>query len=323
MTELAIVIPGFNCEEHIEKCIDSILNQQYVDYQIYFIDDGSTDSTKSIVEKYELTGRFRYLYQNNSGVSVARNNGLKLLGDERYVMFVDSDDWLEDGCLSIMVNSIKENNADYCFSDWKRYYYENGRIEYDVDRISSQFVKNINVNDIKLHYFRYRSGGAPWGKIFKVDIIKRNSIRFINYLPYAEDYLFNLEYLKYVNKVIYIDKPLYAYNCLCIGEGGKFRENYFDILKKIETYKQRLYPNITKDEKEKIYAAMIEQIAIALINTQKKDFPRCDKDKELKRISLYMKESKIKIISLIKSQANFRSKCICILGIIYGFKIKN
>lgn len=317
MTELAIIIPGFNCDKYLDKCINSILKQNYLDYMIFFIDDGSTDSTKKIAQKYEATGKFKYIYQSNSGVSKARNKGIELLEEYEFVMFVDADDWLEENYLSVMVDKMKESCADYSFCNWKQYYYKNKNIECDVKRISEDFSNNVSVDELRMHYFRYRNGGAPWAKIYKTDIIKKYSIRFVDDLPYAEDYLFNLEYLKYVKKIIYIDIPLYGYNCLHIGEGSKFRKDYFDILKKVEDYKSKLYCNVSKEEYQNIYDSKVEQISVALVNLLKNQFTKLERYEELCKIRIYMNENKITLNKIIKSNVNIKSKVICILANLF------
>ena len=121
MNEIAIIIPGYNCEKYIQKCLKSIFLQKYNDYTIFFIDDGSTDSTKDIVTSIR-NEHLIYKYQLNAGVSVSRNMGLHLAKEFEYIMFIDADDWLEEGALEIAARCIEQSNkADFILFDWNEY----------------------------------------------------------------------------------------------------------------------------------------------------------------------------------------------------------
>ena len=110
--KISVVVPVFNSEKYLEKCIDSIINQTYKNIEIILINDGSSDKSEEICNSYLKTYKnIKLINQSNSGVSVARNNGLKSsTGD--YVLFVDSDDWLEKDMLEIMVKEIDNFDID-------------------------------------------------------------------------------------------------------------------------------------------------------------------------------------------------------------------
>lgn len=235
--DLAIIIPCYNSEQSIGKCLKSILAQDFHNYDIYVIDDGSQDGTeievKSISDK-----RIHYYSQSNAGVSAARNKGIELSLEHDRIMFVDSDDWLEDNALSVMME--ERNCSDYTFCNWNEYKIKNTVLCVEEFKMNKLFAYNVGIDDVRKSLIRSRSGGSPWGKIFKTSLIEKNDIRFIEGLPYAEDYLFNLTYLQYAKTVKYIDKPLYAYDCTHIGARAKFRKDIVDILKKVEDVKYSL-----------------------------------------------------------------------------------
>lgn len=110
MSELvSIIIPVYNTEQYIEKCIESVLNQTYSDYELICIDDGSTDGTSAILDKYaEQYGCIRVIHQKNAGISAARNVGLDICRGE-YIVFLDSDDFMHPRMLEILYHELKEN----------------------------------------------------------------------------------------------------------------------------------------------------------------------------------------------------------------------
>lgn len=241
MNEIAIVIPGYNCEKYIQKCIDSILSQNYTDYTIFFIDDGSQDSTKRIVSSIK-NEHLVYEYQINAGVSSARNRGLQLAKKFKYVMFVDADDWLESGALETAKQCIEQsNNSDYILFDWNEYRINNGKKKCVHCKMNNDFKENTTLECVYKHMARSRRGGSPWGKLFKNTIIIEHELKFIADLPYAEDYLFNLSFLQKAKDAYYCPQAIYGYNCYQTGARAKFRKDLMDIYIHIEKKKANFF----------------------------------------------------------------------------------
>lgn len=311
MKQLAIIVPGYNCEKYIRKCLDSIISQLSEGIDVIFVDDGSEDRTAQIVKSY--SDNIIYVYQNNSGVSVARNAGLEAAEEYKYIMFVDSDDWLEDGCISLLLNEAK--SADYVFCDWNEYKWYNGEQIKVLAKINSGFNQKTSIEDIKNHFFKSRSGGCPWGKIYNNDIIKKHDLCFVEGLSYAEDYLFNLSYLKYAENVKYIPKALYTYNCLTEGARSKFRKNLVDITIQVEKSKMSLYSNEVKNM-ILMEAGMIEQFAVASLNLYDKRFNDEDRKSERRKIKNFFRENNMSLYRILKSQARLKVKVICIFMLI-------
>lgn len=183
--KVSIIVPLYNAEKYLEKCISSIVGQTYRNIEIILINDGSTDRSHEICYKFKTQDpRISYIYQNNSGVSIARNKGLDVSSGE-YIMFVDSDDWLDPDYVSIMVNSIDKN--DIIVSSFTEETESNNisiksfnKIENDeiIDSRSKLFLDCVNR---KIYTY------LIWGKLYKKEII--GNTRFVNQ-PYSEDAIF-------------------------------------------------------------------------------------------------------------------------------------
>lgn len=314
LRHLAIIIPGYNCANYIRKCLDSIFAQNYTDFDVFFVDDGSNDQTASIVKEYGE--RVIYIYQENAGVSKARNRALDIAELYQYIMFIDSDDWLEADCLE----RVFEDPVllDYNLLDWYEYKCFKGNIVREYHQVIGSQESEISIDAVKMHFLRSRAGGSPWGKIFNNSIIKEHKIRFAEELPYAEDYLFNLEYLSHATTIKLIPHPLYAYNCIQEGARLKFRRNFVDLTIQIEDHKSKIADYDEKQTSACIQAGLIEQMQVATVNLKNKEFTTVERIKELKKIKHYLQKRQLGIKSIIRSDARWKAKLICIGLLIFG-----
>ena len=134
---LSIIIPVYNAEEYLDRCLHSIIDQGFTSYEVILVDDGSTDSSPLICDRYSATDpRFRTLHKPNGGVSSARNAGLELAKGE-YIMFLDSDDWIDEDFLEKLYNSAKNNSADISVATIirKREYAQKYRVHYTEEKV--------------------------------------------------------------------------------------------------------------------------------------------------------------------------------------------
>ena len=203
-SKISIIIPMHNCEATIVRCLNSIRNQTYQNYEALIIDDGSTDNTKLVINSFLKDSRFHYFYNTNAGVSSTRNLGIdKSTGD--YIVFLDADDYIESDILKIAISKIQK--ADMCYWGTRRIdqnsnvlvdYLENGFVE--INDLIGNVIYDTNPKKYGL-FIR-----ACWGKLFKTDIIKKNNLKFDERIYIGEDALFLIEYLKYSNEVISISE---------------------------------------------------------------------------------------------------------------------
>lgn len=207
INDITIIIPAYNCEKTIERCLMSIVNQSKKNFNIIIIDDGSTDNTNKICSSYcEKYNFINYIYKQNGGVSSARNMGLQFCKTE-YVCFVDSDDTIEQDYLKRLYDSIKIHNYDLVVCGWNN-------ISNKI-RKSTYITKKYDNYD-EISEFLYDVGitnfiNPPWNKIYKMGIISKNKITFDNNISLGEDLKFNLEYIQYSKKIKTIKDELYNY----------------------------------------------------------------------------------------------------------------
>lgn len=211
---ISVIIPCYNVAPFVDVCLNSILTQKYSDIEIICVNDGSTDGTLAVLQKYKSKdSRITVISQVNGGLSSARNTGMEHASGE-WIMFVDADDWLEPDCIEDML----KNTADdlLCFS-YNRVFEQsvkprklnlNGR--YSAEFIQRRLVGLVG--DELSDPTQADSLVTAWGKLYKNKIIKVHRIQFIDTrLIGTEDALFNIEYLNLVKSVFVLDKPLYNY----------------------------------------------------------------------------------------------------------------
>ena len=200
-TFLSIIIPIYNVENYLSRCIESILSQDFKDWELILINDGSTDFSKQIAENYEKSdSRIHLINTQNYGVSHARNLGLDAaIG--KYIYFVDSDDELEINALS----TFKSIEALHSVSLYKFGYCRiNNNEEF---RVSSLKTGIFDISQGLLLLEKNMYSGFLWNTIFRSDLIKKHNIRFDETVSWCEDHLFFLEYLN-LSQDIYIDKSI-------------------------------------------------------------------------------------------------------------------
>jgi len=203
---LSIIICAYNADKYIKRCLDSIYNQDFLDYEIIVINDGSTDKTREIVERYGK--EIKLVNKSNTGLADSRNIGLSIAEGE-YVWFVDSDDELEIDSFNVISNTIKKSNADILRFNYRRI--SNNKIVVNPSLPSDIFEKE-RLNDIRHLMLRnsYDHLFTCWMHIYKRELIK--DISFINEKEYAfDDTVFNNIVYNLANKIQIINNILYRY----------------------------------------------------------------------------------------------------------------
>lgn len=209
--KISVIIPVYNVEKYLQKCLDSVINQTYKNLEIICINDGSPDNSGKILDEYaKKDSRIIVIHQENAGVSAARNRGLEIVTGE-YIAFVDSDDWLEPECYELALN-VLENDKEVDL------------VGYNADIINSRNDTNQDLQRNKNWFtlpfvgkfelsqkIAIRMCGACWIYLFKASIIKNNKLKFSNY-KFSEDFLFIFEYFAFVKNIYFLDKNLYNYN---------------------------------------------------------------------------------------------------------------
>lgn len=218
MPKYSIIVPVYNMQELLPKCVDSIKAQTYSDFEVVLVDDCSTDeSYKMCCEIAATDKRFKVVRQDkNGGSSVARNTGLGEIQGE-YVIFIDSDDYIEEGLLEEIEKKAIPDKYDWV--TWGMYYdikYPDGLIKIEKSSLNAKEDKDVAMpkyEDWRLlcldTFF-----ASPCNKLYRADIIKNNSITFDPRCVDFEDLIFNLQYAEYVKSFAILKKPFYHYRQL-------------------------------------------------------------------------------------------------------------
>ena len=222
---ISIIIPVYNTRAYIERCIRSVINQVYREWECILIDDGSIDDSGSICDNWATRDtRVKVIHQVNQGVSVARNNGLSLSKGE-YIVFVDSDDWIEPTYLSELITH--QNGADLVVSGVVGEY-SDGHKEMDVPLENGSFEMKpenslilADLNEKSLLY-------GPVNKLYKSTIIHEEKIFFPEKCAYGEDLIFNFRYLEFVKTISLVQAPTYHYMHAASVLTTKVRFDQFD-----------------------------------------------------------------------------------------------
>lgn len=206
---VSIIVPLYNGEQTIERCLTSIRNQSYRNIEVLIVNDGSKDHSMKVLKKFkERDPRFHILNKGNSGVSDSRNLGMKY-AKGKYMQFVDSDDWIVRDATETFVTAAETNNCDMIITDYHRVVnhkiYIKGHIPEDGLISRRKFAEYMMKAPANFYY------GVMWNKFFRTEIIKSHKIKCSRDLNWCEDFLFNLEYLQYVRDVCVIKKPIYYY----------------------------------------------------------------------------------------------------------------
>lgn len=212
---ISIIVPCYNVDAFLEKCINSIIYQTYNNWELILIDDGSSDNTLKICKKYStLDKRIKVIHKKNEGVSVARNVGIDIANGE-WITFLDSDDWMELDTLESCINKIT-NNVDLI--QFNHYYnYPNKEIKRKAFNPSIIKREGIEIKDFLLDtftpYYDIKKNNiytgpirGVWAKFYKLSIIKEYNIRFILGLKIAEDSLFCYDYMSHCKKIIFYNE---------------------------------------------------------------------------------------------------------------------
>ena len=186
---ISVIIPVYNAQDGIKRCVDSLLNQSFKNFEIILLNDGSKDNSLNILKEYELKYSFvRVIDKQNEGVAVTRNKGI-LLAEGEYIMFMDNDDFVDSDYIETFYQAIHEKNLDLVIGGYKRVNQDN-QIIFSQDIQQSEWSKYIIM--------------APWAKVYRTEFLKTNNLEFFDY-GIGEDIIFNLAAYKTTDKIGLLD----------------------------------------------------------------------------------------------------------------------
>ena len=203
---ISLIIPCYNAEQTLEKCLHSVIQQSYINLEIIIVDDGSADYTSKIYEKFQSNDeRIKTIRQDNYGVSRARNNGVKAATGD-YICFVDSDDWVEKDYCSELYNLLFTENADIAIVE-ASYEDESGKVIFNKPISKDKVFNGRKALMLLLEDEVIQS--HPWGKLYKANFLK--DVSFPENLKCFEDYSTLFKIFDTAVKVVRSNKKLYHY----------------------------------------------------------------------------------------------------------------
>lgn len=234
---ISVIVPVYNVEMYLRQCLDSILAQTYKELEVVMVDDGSTDSCGDICEEYAAKyENFRVVHKKNAGLGMARNTGLEHITGE-YVVFVDSDDYMDPTCIETLYNNLIKHGVDMCKSGYRRVTDKRKIIE--TWQCPDEVFAGVLAKDKLLPRML---GSSPekkdseipsaWGAIYRIEPIKKYNLRFPSERELIfEDLAFQVDFMQYANGASTISYIGYNYRCNTGSLMESYRKDRFEAIK--------------------------------------------------------------------------------------------
>ena len=233
--KISIILPTYNADEILSKAIKSVINQTYQNWELLVIENGKRGQAENIIKEFE-NDKIKYIYQEIANVSEARNAGIQN-ATGKYITFIDSDDEYEKEFLEKMLKNIINSESQIAVCGYRKIY--------DKKQMLIGKSENIeNTTDIKQYLETLKENylfNELWNKIYISKIIKENNIKFNKKYELGEDFLFNLDYIKNIEKGSYINESLYIYTDGDTGLKLRYRPNKFNIEYELTQYLENFY----------------------------------------------------------------------------------
>ncbi len=300
--KFSILVPIYNTEIYLEKCINSILKQTYVDFELILINDGSTDNCGSICDYYKnIDKRIKVINKHNSGVSSTKNIGINNSIGE-YIVFVDSDDYIEKNFLEVISKEIELQEYDMIFFGFKEETEDNKIIS--VNSVSKNEYNKSDFSECITYLIDNNIFGYQCSKVLSSKIIKENNIKFDENISLNEDLLFTFEFLKHAKNIKVLGFSPYHYVRRKESLSSKKQRNILEvneyILEQIISY----YKLFNVNDKERL---ILERSILSLLSVCK-SFKISYKNKEISFKNIVYKCNKIinsKIFFHIKNKRKY------------------
>lgn len=281
---VSIIVPIYNVEKYLHRCVESIISQTYEKIEIILVDDGSPDESGKICDEYaKKDNRIKVIHKTNGGISSARNAGIKAsTGD--YIVYVDSDDWLEKNAIEILHTTIINENVDtvignYFISDGESF---NKPIEYSKKIANKKFIKGTEEFDenVMLPIISGQRACYIWLFITKKSFLSGGK-NFNEEVSFVEDGLYTLELLKKLDSIYFLDMPLYHY---FTNQNGLTRSSnrilknikqmpllmkFFDEILSDESFSKNNYKEIRRSANSKIVMSYLYSLYKEYSNNEK------------------------------------------------------
>lgn len=303
---ISVIVPCYNAEVYLDRCIQSIILQTYRNIEIILVDDGSTDNTYGKCREWMLRDdRIQVVHKQNGGLSDARNAGLEIANGE-YIAFVDSDDFIHPTMLEKLIASLTNNMTDIAVCG---IYRTNGMANVELPFGYNGDISCLNSSQALKDILTYRCTIAAWNKLYKRSSI--DGIRFIKG-RYNEDFPFLVELYNKDLKVSYIIEPLYYYFINPNGITGKFSSKLLDGLRNAREICKSLGKDVNykKECEEYLDRNVVGAIRMLFLNHASNKFP--EEFNYCRRYAI----NNIKRL-LVSNKYTIKMKCWLLLAIIH------
>ncbi|PGE95497.1 glycosyl transferase family 2 [Bacillus pseudomycoides] len=256
--KVSVIIPVYNAGKYITRCIESLLNQTLQECEFIFINDGSIDDSREIIEGYkQVDDRIILINQVNQGVSIARNKGLHLAAGE-YVGFVDADDCIEKDMYETLYNSVKQSNCDVVISNFKGETEGHKVITTYPFPIDIVLEKDYIEQEVLPYFLKADNLNTVVNKIYRNNLIKENNVKFPSGIALGEDGMFNVAFFSGATRMKYVDYVGYHYKEVAGSATRNISEkDYFQ--RAVEVYTMEL-PQIYTDKIDRVRISKLRSI---------------------------------------------------------------
>lgn len=260
---VSIIVPVYNAEAGLRRCVESVLNQEFTDFELLLADDGSQDASGALCDEFAAAdNRVRVFHKENSGVSDTRNFCIEQ-AQGRYLQFLDADDWITPDATKLFVRAMEEHACDLVVSDFYRVVGERVSHKGDIDEVQvlsrEEYAAHMMENPADFYY------GVLWNKLYRREIVERNHLRMDPAISWCEDFMFNLEYIRQAETFFALQVPLYYY----VKTKGSLCAQGISISKTVQMkltvfeYYNRFYKSVLDEEEYekqrlKIYRFLID-----------------------------------------------------------------
>lgn len=324
--KVSIILPVYNVEKSINKCVESIVKQTFKEIEIIIINDGSSDGTRNIIEKLSsLDERIIIVNQRNTGVGGARNKGLDMAQGE-YCLFIDGDDYINPVMVEVMYKMITKFKCDVVQCSYNIITNDNVKnIKYDIP-----FNKVITGNEIESYLKRPLILGNLstyiWDKIYNVEFLKKNQIKFEDKIIF-EDWYFNMDIISKMSSFLYIEDNLYNYVVYDESLSKKNYDNYDEMIIDLQEKKYKFMTSWgmnTKEYTEQFYLSIgndILKIINYIYNKEKSFTQRIKRLNKLSRNKFLVKNFYLDNYKIFINRSSMNK--LYSRALFYGLKYKN
>lgn len=305
---ISIIVPVYNAEKYICRCVESILKQSYCDFELILVDDGSMDSSLELCTLFaQKDSRIRVIHQKNQGVSSARNCGISIARGD-YIAFVDIDDYIHKDMLKKMLFQIQNTDAEIAVCDSVAVLSDD---EMELETIHTLEDNRILEKNLVHPSILVELAGAVWRCLYSADLIRKNNIIFPLGLKISEDRIFNLYAMGYAERIVYLKDVLYYRTLNEESAVHRYHSNYMEIVEKGRLETINAIKSAWNDEKE-IQAAYKKQYVEACIQAIENEKHKNASNSYIQRYRKIRSISeKEELIDAIKVTKYYKNNYVC------------